>query len=272
MAGGILSTRPTGIGGLQGGLNPARDRAITRGFEKLTSGQRINRAADDAAGLAVAEFLRTQVRQTGAEIGNLETGLSAVQVAEGGLESQQEGIGRLRELAVQGANGTLTDDQRSAINQEAQQILEEIGNVGQNTEFNGTSLLNGANPTVNVGTESGQQLTFNESTVNSLGLNGLDLGTQEGAANAITALDNATDQLAQNRAGLGAQANGLTSAIQQRETAGVNVQEAESRIRDADIARLTIEQTRNQLLQRAELFATAQRQIVPQNAARLLGR
>ena len=241
-----------------------------RGLQALASGQRINRAADDAAGLAIAEALRSDVRQLDAESANLQTGINVAETADAALSVQQEGLGRLQELAVQAGNGTLTDDQRAAINGEAQQILQQIGEVAENTEFNGQQLLN-TNTQVPIGTEDGQQITINESTPNALGINGLDLSTQGGAESALSALQTAQDQVSENRSSLGAQSNGFQSAITQRENASQNSQEAESRIRDLDVARASILQARNQAQTQLSVFAVAQGRIVPETAARLLG-
>ena len=164
---------------------------LTNNLEQLSSALRINRASDDAAGLAIAERFRTQVRQFNAEINALQSGISAIEIAEGGLESQQDAVGRLRELAVQAANGTLSDQQRQAINAEAQQLLQEIDATAGNTEFNDRALLDGSNPSLTLETSGNTTIQFQESTIDSLGLSGLDLSTQAGAQSAIDALDDA---------------------------------------------------------------------------------
>ena len=245
---------------------------LTNNLEQLSSALRINRASDDAAGLAIAERFRTQVRQFNAEINALQSGISAIEIAEGGLESQQDAVGRLRELAVQAANGTLSDQQRQAINAEAQQLLQEIDATAGNTEFNDRALLDGSNPSLTLETSGNTTIQFQESTVDSLGLSGLDLSTQAGAQSAIDALDDAGEQISSNRADLGAQSSRLQSAIATREEGSENIQSAESRIRDLDLALATIERSRNQLLLRATFGALAQSNLVNQNAARLLGR
>jgi len=264
----INSNTPALFAQRQTGLLTGR---INRGLQGLASGLRINRAADDAAGLAISERFRMQVRQYTQEVNNLQTGVNAIQTAEGGLGAQQDAVGRIRELAVQAANGTLTDEQRDAINQEAQQLLEQIGETAENTDFNGTQLLNGTNETIELGTEAGNEITINASTPADLGLEGLDLSTAEGAAAAIEQLDTANEQINENRASLGAQQNRLNQAIEVREGTAVNLQEAESRIRDLDIARATIEQSRNQVLLQSSLSALVQGNVIPQSAARLLG-
>ena len=246
-------------------------RALNRVLGQLGSGLRINRAADDAAGLAISERFRTQIRQFTQEASNLQSGVSAIQTAEGGLSAQQDAVGRIRELAVQAANGTLTDDQRAAINDEAQQLLEQVDQTAEGTTFNDQELLTGTGDPIELGTAAGDQVVINPSTVDTLGLNGLDLGTQEGAAAALDALDTAETRISQNRAGLGAQENRLTRGISARETTTQNLQESESMLRDLDVARATTEQTRNQILLQSSIAALAQGNVVPQAAAQLLG-
>ncbi|HIJ66414.1 MAG TPA: flagellin FliC [Candidatus Hydrogenedentes bacterium] len=240
-------------------------------LEKLSAGLRINRAADDAAGLAIAERLRTRVRQYTQEASNLQYGVNAIQTAEGGMAEQQSGLQRLRELATQAANGTLSDEQRAALNAEAQQIVEQIGAIADQTEFNGLNLLNGTAGTIELGTEGGNEITINESTVTALGLGGIDLTTQAGATNALADIDAAVNRVSQNRANLGAQENRLNRAIEQREIGIVNEQAAESRIRDLDYAREVVQQTRNQILLEGGVAVLVQANMLPQTAARLLG-
>lgn len=240
-------------------------------LEQLSSALRINRASDDAAGLAIAERFRTQVLQFNAEVNALQSGISAIETADGGLTAQQDAVGRLRELAVQASNGTLTDTQREAINEEAQQLLQEIDQTAQNTEFNGTTLLDGSTPQITLETTGNTTVQLEESTVDSLGLSGLDLSTQAGAQDAIDALDAAAEQISTNRSDLGAQSSRLVSAIETREEGAENLQSAESRVRDLDLALATIERSRNELLLRATFGALVQSNLVNQNAARLLG-
>lgn len=252
----------------QAGIN---NRALNRVLGQLGSGLRINRAADDAAGLAISERYRSQIRQFTQEANNLQSGVSAIQTAEGGLSVQQDAVGRIRELAVQAANGTLTDEQRAAINDEAQQLLEQIDQTAEGATFNEQELLTGTGDPIELGTAAGDQVAINPSTVDTLGLTGLDLGTQEGAAAALDALDTAESRISQNRASIGAQENRLTRGISARETTTQNLQESESMLRDLDVARATTEQARNQILLQSSLAAMAQGNVVPQVAAQLLG-
>ena len=265
------------IGANPAGLNASRQvqqttKSLLQNYQKLASGQRINGAADDAAGLAIAEALRTDVRQYTQEVENLQSGISASQTADGALEAQGDAVQRLRELAVQASNGTLTDDQRASINEEAQQLVEQIDATGNGADYNGTKLLDGSQSSVPLGTEGGEQLSLKESTTSSLGVSGIDLGTQSGAQDAISKLDDALNGINENRASIGAQQSGFESAINVRETASINAADAESRIRDADVAKVVIEQTRNQILLGAGINAIKQSGINSQIASGLLGK
>lgn len=258
-----------------GGLNALRQlqkvtSLLNRGQEQVSSGLRINRAADDAAGLAVAERFRSEVLQYSREVENLQSGVSVTQTADAALSTQGDATQRLRDLALQSANGTLNDDQRAAINAEAQQLLAQIDETAQNTEFNGTQLLNGSQTTVSLGA-GGSQVNLDSSTTNALGINGLDLSTQAGAQSGLGAIDTALSRIDQNRSNLGAQENRFERAIETRETGIQNSTESEARIRDLDYARQTIEQTRNQILFEGGLSALSQSKIPAQTAARLLG-
>jgi len=238
----------------------------------LATGRRINQAADDAAGLAIAEGFRSEVRQFNQEVENLQQGANFLQTAEGGLANQQEAVGRLEELALQASNGTLTDDQRAALNQEAQQLVAEIDDTAQNTEFNGRAPLTGGDDgSLDVGGETTVPLNVDESTIASLGLDNFDISTQAGAQAGIETAQAARVQIDQNRASIGAQENRLERAIGAREEAGVNAAASESAIRDQDIAQAFIERTRNELLVQSSAFAQTQGSVVPETALRLLG-
>lgn len=253
--------------------NRQTDRAnslLANALKQLASGRRINSAADDASGLAIAERFNTLSRQGRVEINNLQSGINYAQTAEGGLDVQQDAVQRIRDLAVQAANGTLSDSDRQALNAEAQQLLEQIGDVAQNTEYNGQNLLN-ENTNVNLGTQGTLQVTTNASTPAALGLNTLDLTTPEGAAAAMEAADAALNQIGQNRAGLGAQMNRFETGISQRETMVENATAAESAIRDADLARTVMQKTRGQMLLQGGLAALIQSNVTPQSALNLLG-
>ncbi len=246
-------------------------RGIAGAQERLSSLLRINRAADDAAGLAIAEGFRSDVRQLNTEIRGIQSGVNLIQTAEGGLGAQSDAISRIRDLAVQAANGTLSDDQRQALNAEAQQLLQEIDSTAQNTEFNGLRPLDGSTGTVTLDAAGDLDIQFSESTVDSLGLNGLDISTQAGASAALATSDAALDQINQSRSTIGAQESGLASAADQRSIQSLNLREAESRIRDLEVAQAFVEQTRNQVLLQAGISAVAQANLQNETAATLLG-
>ena len=245
-------------------------RRLTRGLNQLASGLRIDRASVDAAGLAIAERFRTQVRQFNQEAQGLQTGINLVQTAESALSTQQDAIGRIRELAVQASSGILTDTQRSLLNEEAQQLVQQIDQTGQDTSFNGLQVLDGSTPTITLDPAGSSTIDLPESTAASLGVDTVDLSTQAGASAALDALDTASTQISQSRAGLGAQENGLSRAIDVRNVASVNQAEAESRIRDLDIAQASVSRARDQLLQQAAISALAQANVQSESASRLL--
>jgi len=261
----------TNIPALLAGRQAGRaDRALANTLGQLATQRRINRAADDAAGLAIAERFNTQIRQGQVEINSLQSGINVAQTAEGGLSVQQEAVQRIRELSLQAQNGTLSDDNRAALNAEVQQLRAQIDSVAQDTEFNGQNLLN-EDRNINLGTQSGNEINITQSNSASLGLDTLDISTVAGAAAALSASDGALAQIGANRATLGAQQNRFESAINQREISVLNEQQAESSIRDLDLARATIERSRNELLLRGSIGTLAQSNVTPQSALRLLG-
>ena len=241
--------------------------AVTQ--RQLSSLLRINQASDDAAGLAIAERFRSQILQFNQEVNSLQSGSNLIQTAEGGLSVQSDAVSRVRELSVQAANGTLNDDQRAAINEEAQQLLAQIDDVARGTDFNGQVPLEN-DTTVQLDADGSEQVTTAESTVDSLGLNGLDLSTQAGAQAALGALDNAAESISTNRASLGAQQNRLSSAIAQREISSENAQAAESAIRDLDVGRAVIEQARNEILLQTGISSLLQGGRLQNETARVL--
>lgn len=260
----------TNISALQAGRQTKRaSGALSDVLAKLATQRRINRAADDAAGLAIAERFNTQVRQGQVEINNLQSGINVAQTAEGGLGVQQEAVQRIRELSLQAQNGTLSDENRSALNQEVQQLRAQIDSVATDTQFNGQNLLDtGTN--IDLGA-SGNEINIASSNSTALGLDSLDISTVEGAAAALDASSSALDQIGTNRSNIGAQQNRFESAINQREVAVLNAQEAESNIRDLDLARASVERTRNEVLLQGSLGTLAQANVTPQSALNLLG-
>lgn len=258
------------IGAVRGARQVGQtNNLLAKNLEKLSSLQRINRAADDAAGLAIAERFNTQARQQQVEIGNLQSGLNAAQTADSGLSTQQDAVQRIRELSVQASNGTLSDDQRAALNTEAQQLIEQINDTGANTTFNDQNLLD-ADRTIDLGA-GGNQLELEASNAASLGVDSVDLSTQAGAQAALEATTQAQNALDENRSNVGAQSNRFESAISNLENSRVNALDAESRIRDLDVAQASIERSRNDVLLQSGLSSLVQSNVTPQSALRLLG-
>lgn len=226
----------------------------------ISSGNRINQAADDASGLSIAENLAARIRSFDAAQRNLQAGVSLAQTAEGGLNSIQQGAQRIRELAVRASNGTLSDEDRQAIQAEVTQIRAEIDRTATQTEFNGRQLLTGASGGANaVEITSGIEgetanIDISDTRAIAIGLDTADVTTQGGAQAAIAAADAALAQVSGTRAEVGAQQNALQRISNRISTAAVNEAAAESRIRGADVA---AESTRRAAAQIRTQFAIA---------------
>ena len=262
---------------------------VTRSMEKLSSGERINRAGDDASGLAVSEKLRGQIRGLNQAERNIMNGVSFIQATEGYLQETQDILHRIRELAVQSANGIYTDEDRMYIQVEVSQLVDEVNRVASHAQFNGMNLLTGAfaqNSAVNrvmqlqVGANMDQnkQLFIGTMTALALGLqsgqgqNGfLQIETPELANQAIGTLDNALMMVNKQRADLGGYQNRFETAAQGVAIAAENLQAAESRIRDSDIASEMVNYTRDSILTQAGIAMLAQANIRNQTALQLLG-
>jgi len=266
-------------------INAQRTLSKTTGelkvsLQRLSSGLRINSAKDDAAGLAIAEAFRSQVNGSDVAQRNAQDGISMSQTAEGALVEVTNMLQRMRELAVQSANGTQSTANRTALNNEVTQLEEQIDSIANSTEFNGYKLLDGTNATVvlqvgyrNVaGATMGNQLTvtMQSATTAVLGAN-VDISSQAGAQGAITTLDTAIDAVNSRRANLGAIQNRLDYTINNLAVQEENAAASESAIRDADIAEETISFTRAQILVSSGTSVLAQANIIPQNALTLLG-
>lgn len=252
--------------------------ALSKSMERLSSGLRINRAADDAAGLAVSEVMRSQIRGMNVASRNAQDGVSLVQVADGALGNVGNMLQRVRDLAVQASNGTLTDSQRSNLNAEVQQILTEINATGTQTEFNGIKILAGSVAvaasavTLQVGANGGQAIAFTIGTVGTtaLTIQGLSVSFATAASAAIASLDVAIGAITTQRANLGAIQNRLEQTINRLGVTSENLQAAESRIRDADMAAEMISFTKNQILQQSGMAMLSQANAAPQSVLSLL--
>jgi flagellin len=243
-------------------------------FSRLSSGLRIATAADDAAGLGISERMRSNIRALAVASRNAHDGLSVTQTADGAIQEVSNNIARLRELAVQASNGTLSTADRSTLDAEFQTLISEIDRVASQTSFNGLNLLDGSLPTmdIQVGANAGETITVNmaDVTTATLGLTGLDLTSAANAGTAITAIVSATDTVASARGTLGAAQNRMSSAIASIANARENLSAAESRIRDVDVAYETSDLARNSILQQAAVSVLAQANAQPQLALQLL--
>jgi len=247
--------------------------ALNQSLERLSSGLRINRAADDAAGLAIAEGFRSVVRGSQVAQRNAQDGVSLVQTAEGALSEATNILQRIRELAVQAGNGTQSTNNRVALNAEVQQLLAQIDDIALDTEFNGIRILSAAQTiTLQSGAQVSQTLTVAVAgaKTNDLKISTVSVSTMAGAVSALSTIDLALQSVNSLRSDLGAYQNRLeftinTLAIQEENSAA-----SESAIRDANIATETIAFTRNQILVSAGTAVLAQANIVPQTALTLL--
>ena len=235
----------------------------SKSIEKLSSGYRINRAADDAAGLSISEKMRGQIRGLEQASTNAQDGISMIQTAEGALNETHSILQRMRELAVQAANGTETNDDREALQSEVTQLSSEIDRISNDTEFNTMKLLNGdrsGGVTFQVGANEGQTIEVSISNMGAttLGVSTVNIGTQTGASSAITTIDAAIKKVSKQRSDLGAVQNRLEHTIDNLDTSAENLQTAESRIRDVDMAKEMVTYTKNNILQQAAQSMLAQ--------------
>lgn len=255
---------------------------LSTNFSRLSSGLRINKAADDAAGLAVSESLRSQVVGLRQAVRNTNDGISIIQTGEGALNEIHNNLSRLRELAVQAASGTLNDPERGYINTEASQILQEIDRLANVTAFNGLALLNGQSSTgtgtisleVQVGifntSNDRISVTVSSARTEALGINTVTLDSSTNAQTALDSIEDAIQTVSGVRALLGATQNRLNSALNNLNISIENLSAAESQIRDADFAAETAELTRNQILQQAGVSVLSQANSGPRAVLSLL--
>ncbi len=273
-------------------MNANRQLAINntntqKSLEKLSSGFRINRAGDDAAGLSISEKMRAQIRGLEMASKNAQDGISLIQTAEGALDEVHSILQRMRELAVQSANDTnMTTVDRQAMQTEINQLLEEISGISTRTQFNTQTLLDGTfkDKVFHIGANSGQnmKITIGAMTTSGLGIKDLKVEnletttvsggilTQEGADKAITTINDAINQVSTQRSELGAIQNRLEHTVKNLDNSAENLQAAESRIRDVDMAKEMMEFTKQTILQQAATAMLAQANQVPQTVLQLL--
>ncbi len=250
---------------------------LQKSLQRLSSGLRITRAADDAAGLAISENFRAEVRSLQQAQRNASDGISMLQIGEGALNETSSLLIRMRELAIQAANGTLGDTERATVDLEFQGLLSEIDRIAEVTEFNGNQLIKSTGVTVfQIGAGNTVNDRFSVSAVDagvsSLGLGGATFAVSSltGARDALALLDSAVSQVSSLRANFGTAQNRLESAIRSIAIAVENTKAADSRIRDVDFAAETAELTRNQVLQQAGVSVLAQANVSTQAALSLL--
>lgn len=249
-------------------------------FAKLSSGSRITKSADDAAGLAISEKLKAEIRSANQANRNTNDAVSMVQVAEGGLNESQNILTRLRELAIQSASDTVGDVERGMTNLEYQQLKEELNRISQVTEFNGTKLLNGTGEKkeFQIGTKAGEfenRIAYEpgqmDASVESLGIDSLDVSSKTGAQDSLAAVDSAIEKISGQRATLGALQNRLVSTSNNLSVYTENLSAANSRIRDVDYAEETAKSARNQIISSASSSVLAQANMNGQAALKLIG-
>lgn len=250
--------------------------SLARSVERLSSGLRITRAADDAAGLGLSETLRAHIRSINQAVRNSSDGISLTQIADGAAGTIGNLLARLRELASQSSSGTVGATERSYIDQEFLALRSEIDRIAQVTEFNGQALTSGSTIsfTMQVGFKSGSGNTLtmdlNQLTISALGISSVNVSTAANAQSALSNIDSAISAVATARAEYGSLQNRFEATIANLEISSENLTAAESRIRDADIAYETSQFTKNQVLVQTGIAVLAQANTLPQQALALL--
>ncbi|MBD7943040.1 flagellin [Psychrobacillus sp. Sa2BUA9] len=252
----------------------ANQSQSSKNLEKLSSGFKINRAGDDAAGLAISEKMRGQIRGLDMASKNAQDGISLIQTAEGALNETHSILQRMRELAVQSSNDTNVAADREAIQAEIDALASEITRIADNTEFNTQNLLGGtfSGKTFHIGANSGQNIELTIATMNAgaLSVNTLDVETQSGSDKAITTINDAIETVSKERSKLGAVQNRLEHTINNLGATSENLSAAESRIRDVDMAKEMMSFTKNNILTQAAQSMLAQANQQPQGVLQLL--
>lgn len=241
-------------------------RKINNSFQKLSSGSRINKAADDAAGLAISENLKAQIRSNKQASRNANDGISLVQTAEGGLNELSNIVIRLRELGIQSSSDTVSDTERGFINTEVQQLKTEMDRIAKTTRWGKDALLDGSKAAFDfqVGLNNdpeADRITFdaseNVATLDALGLDSIEFDSQSGAQDSLALIDEAQTSINRMRSNLGAVQNRLVSTVNNLDVQIENVSAANSRIRDTDVAETSAELTKNQILLQASTATLA---------------
>ena len=249
---------------------------VSKTMEKLSSGQRINRAGDDAAGLAISEKMRGQIRGLAMATKNAQDGISMIQTAEGALNETHAIIQRMRELAVQSANDTNTNEDREKLQLEVGQLVEELNRIADTTEFNTRVLMNGdyqeSGVVFHIGANKDQNvnLTFSSMRADALGVQGVQIMDASSSNNAIKTINDAIEYVSEERAKFGAMQNRLEHTINNLRVAEENLQASESRIRDADMADEMVSLNKDRIISQAGTAMLAQANTTPQTVLQLL--
>jgi flagellin len=257
---------------------------LNRDIEKLSTGMRINRGGDDASGLAVSEKLRSQIRGLNQAGRNIENATSFIQTTEGYLSETQDIMHRLRELAVQSANGIYSPEDRSQIQVEVSQLVDEVNRIASHAQFNGMNMLTGrfGNPSqggvvpdsmffqVGPNMDQRKQVFIGTMTAAALHIGGISISTPDKANQAIGSVDAAMTRISKQRADLGAYQNRFEMAARGVAVAAENMQAAESLIRDTDIAAQMVSYTKNQILMQSSTAMLAQANLKPRSVLQLL--
>lgn len=250
---------------------------LATSFERLSSGFRINRAADDAAGLQISDRLTSQIEGISQSVRNANDAISLVQVGEGALAEVTTSLQRIRQLSIQSQNGINSSSDRAALQQEVTALVSEISRIGADTQFGNVNILDGTfSSTFQVGANAGQSISVNLSRSGGFGASGLgvgsvDISTSSGASAAITSIDSAISAIGSQRAGLGALQNRFQSTVRNLAAVEENLSAARGRIRDTDFASETASLTQNQIVQQASISVLSQANQRPQAALSLLG-
>lgn len=249
-------------------------------MEKLSSGMRINKAGDDAAGLSISEKMRGQINGLDQASRNAQDDVSLIQTAEGAMSETHSILQRMREVSVQSANDTNSTEDREALQNEMDQLIEEVDRISDDTQFNGKKLINGdatGSGALNfqIGANEGESidLEINSMSASGVGISGLagsGITSVSGAESAITTIDNAIQDVSNERSKLGAYQNRLEHTISNVDNAAENLQAAESRIRDTDMAEEMMDFTKNNILSQASQSMLAQANQQPQSVLQLL--
>lgn len=254
-------------------------RQLQNSMSQLSSGSRINKSADDAAGLAISENMKAQIRSSAQARRNANDGISLVQTAEGGLNEISNIVTRMRELAIQASSDTVGDRERGFINLEVEQLKSETDRIANTASWNQTKLLDGSTPVfdfqVGLYSTENDRISFNSAnnvaTLDALGLADVDYASKEGAQSSLLLLDEAQSNINGMRSNIGALQNRLTSTVDTLAVTEENISAANSRIRDTDVAAVSSELARNSVMQQAGTATLAQANQSTQLALKLIG-